>query len=137
MGTGGVRKVFRRRQGKSRGTNPLLREIVADKIGELLVDRDDFVCSAGQRSQHMYCRRVARQEHPVTIAAADNGAGCHPVGGHTRLEVFRVTPATRTVPTNCSPGFVVLEMMFSHVPSSRIVNDLCVIGRMWDVLERV
>jgi len=46
-------------------------------------------------------------------------------------------PATRTVPTNRSPGFVVVEMMFSHVPSSRIVNDLCVIGRMWDVLKRV
>jgi hypothetical protein len=59
MGAGSVRKVLRGRHGKSSGTNPLLREIVADKIGELLVDSDDFVYRAGQRSQHMYCGRVA------------------------------------------------------------------------------
>jgi hypothetical protein len=102
----------------------------------LLVDSDDFVCRAGQRSQQMYFGRVAWQEHPVTIAAADNGSGCHPVGGHTRLEVFRVAPASRTVPTNRSPGFVVVEVMFSHVPSSPTVNVPCSIGRMGNILER-
>jgi hypothetical protein len=59
MGASGVRKIFRRRQGKRSGTNPLLREIGADKIGELLVDSDDLVCRAGQRSQHMDSGRVA------------------------------------------------------------------------------
>ena len=135
MGAGGVRKVFRRRQWKSSGTHPLLRKIVADKIGELLVDSDDFVCRAGQGSQQMYCGRVAWQEHPVTIAAADNGSGCHPVGGYARLEVLQVAPTTRTVLTNRSPGFVMAKIIFSHVPSSRIVNVPCSIGRMRDVLE--
>jgi hypothetical protein len=59
MGAGGVRKIFWRRQGKSSGANPLLRKVVANKIGELLVDSDDLVCRTGQWSQQMYFGLVA------------------------------------------------------------------------------
>jgi len=58
------------------------------------------------------------------------------MGGHARLEVFQAALATRTVLTNHSLRFVMVEIMFSHVLSSPTVNVPCSICRMGNILER-
>src|SRR5262245_18024234 len=118
MSARSIRKIVRRRQRKRSGAYPLFGKIVADKIGKLPVDGDDFVGRTGQRSQQMHIGRVAWQEHPVTVAAADNRSRGHSVGDYRRMGGFGSThapgsPSERT--SLCSMAQNTISYYVTHI----------------------
>jgi hypothetical protein len=58
----------------------------ANQIGQPLVDGDDFIGRAGQRPEQQKIFLVARQEHPFTFAAFDDGTRSHGVAVNTAVE---------------------------------------------------
>ena len=77
MSAGRVCHIIRGRQGERRRAQPFLGQLGSNRIRQLAMNGDDFVCCAGERSKMVDCRIVAGHEHPVAVPTADDRARGH------------------------------------------------------------